>query len=240
MRSGTPQPACEHCGSRLKGVFGCLDGDAAGRLSDHKSSHVYERGQVLFYEGNAASGVYCVRSGVVKLYKAGARGRRHLLYLARPGDVLGLECFLTAGPHCYTAELVEPGIVCHVERAQLQQLAEERPQLVREIATSVAQQLETSHGDRTDLASAPVRERLAMALLSLGNRFGGDETDSREVRIEVRLSREELAEIIGASTETVIRQLAELKDQDVVRVDGKALVLRDVDRLARIARLAAA
>ena len=80
-----------------------------------------------------------------------------------------------------------------------------------------------------------------MTLLSLGSRFGvEDAEDSRMVRVEIRLSREELAEIVGASTETVIRQLAEFRDQEIVRTEDRALVLQDVDRLARIARLAAA
>lgn len=241
MRSGMPQPGCDTCGSRLHGVFGCLDEADAGDLSRGKTSLSYERGQVLFYEGNAANGVYCLRSGVVKLYKSGARGRRHLLYLARPGDVIGMECFLTSGAHCYTAEVVDPGVVCQVDRDHLRQMTESNPVLLGQIATLVARQLEASQNERTELASAPVRERLAMTLLSLGSRFGGqDAEDSRAVRVEIRLSREELAEIVGASTETVIRQLAEFRNQEIVRTEDRALVLRDVDRLARIARLAAA
>ena len=235
MRSGN-QPGCERCSSRMSGVFACLDEADAAKLSDCKTSHVYEAGQPLFYEGNPAGGVFCLRSGVVKLYKAGSRGRRHLLHLARAGDVLGLECFLNGGTHGYTAEMVEPGVVCLIDRDRLRAMVEDRAHLMREIAGLVARQLEASHEDRTELATAPVRERLALALLSLGGRFG-EESNGDGVRIGVHLSRDELAELVGASTETVIRQLAAFRDEGIVATEGRTIGLRDVDRLARIAKL---
>jgi CRP-like cAMP-binding protein len=174
----------------------------------------------------------------VKVFKAGSRGRHHVLYLARAGDVLGLESLLTGDRHTATAEVLEPGTVCQIERAELSRLIDDRPELLREIARTMARQLEACGTERTGLASAPVRERLALTLVSLGAKFGDPQGES--VRIGVDLSREELAEIVGASTETVIRQLSEFRDKGILTTDGRSIVLQDTDRLARIARLPAA
>lgn len=225
---------CASCESRLDGIFATLDGEALERLNRSKVSHAYRCGQALFYEGNPVVGVFCVRSGLVKVYKSAPRARRHILYLAEPGDVLGVESLLTGELYSATAEMLEDGIVCQIARDELQRLLTARPDLVQALARALASQLTRSEGERADLAASGVRERLAKTLLALATRFGAG---SGEKSIGLKLSREDLAEMIGASTETTIRQLAQFREHGLVSLSGRTILLEDPEKLARLARL---
>lgn len=225
---------CASCGSRLDGIFATLDGDALARLNRSKVSHSYRRGQALFYEGNPVVGVFCIRSGLVKVYKSVPRDRRHILYLAEPGDVLGIESLLTGTLHSATAEMIDDGVVCQIDRGELQRLLAARPDLVQALARVFANQLTRSEEERADLATSGVRERLAKTLLALATRFG-EGPDERSIGL--KLSRGDLAEMIGASTETTIRQLLEFRDDGLVSMNGRTILLEDPEKLARMARL---
>jgi CRP-like cAMP-binding protein len=82
---------CRHCDSRFEGIFARLGPEALETLDQARVSHDYARGQSLFFEGGACTGVYCIRSGLAKVSKAAPRDRQHVLYLAGPGSVVGLE-----------------------------------------------------------------------------------------------------------------------------------------------------
>lgn len=235
VRPGRPCHSCETCETRSEGVFEVLEGLELDRLNRSKVTNVYRRGQTLFHEGNPCAGVFCIRSGLVKISRAAPRNRRHILYLAGPAEVLGLESVLTGEPHSSTAEMAEDGVVCLIDRGEVQQFMRERTEVCRAIAETMAQQLLRCEDERVELAGGDVRERLAATLLNLATRFGEEEDEA--TRIALQLSREELAEMIGASTETTIRQLSEFREQGIVSNSGRRIRLDDADRLARIARV---
>jgi CRP-like cAMP-binding protein len=171
----------------------------------------------------------------VKVSRSAPRNRRHILYLSGPGEVLGLESVLTGEPHSSTAEMAEDGTVCLIDRGEIQAILQERTEVARAIAETMAQQLLRCEDERVELAGGDVRERLAATLLNLATRFG--EPEDEAMKIALQLSREELAEMIGASTETTIRQLSEFREQGIVSNSGRRIRLDDPERLARIARV---
>lgn len=227
--------SCESCNSRLSGVFATLDPVSLAQLTRTRIAHSYDKGQVLFYEGNPCTSVFCIESGVAKVYKNGARNRMYILYLAKAGDVLGLEALLAGDFHAATAEMLEGGIVCALDRAELLHVMDDRPRMYQVISSCLAEQLRRSEEDRAELASAGVRERLALTLLTLATRYG--EEVSGHVRIGVDLSRDDLADMVGTTTETAIRYLGDLRDRHILSTDGRTIFVDDLDRLARLARL---
>jgi CRP/FNR family transcriptional regulator len=233
--SNRHRPGCEACETRLNGIFAPLSGEDLARLDRFKTSHTYGRGQALFYEHNPAISVFCIRSGVAKVFKTAPRERHHILYLAGQGDVLGLESLLTGESHSATAEMLEPGTVCQIERTALYDIMTRRPEVCREVARAVARQLLRSEEERTELASSLVRERLALTLLALGSRFG--RAVDGLLRIGPDLSREDLADMIGTTPETVIRELARLRERKIITTEGRVICLVSPERLARIARM---
>jgi len=234
---GPKVAGCSACGTRLASVFARMDNAALARLDRAHLPHSYSAGQVLFYEGTPCHAVFCVRSGVAKVYRATSRGRSYILFLARAGDVLGLESVLADGPYAATVEMLEDGIVCRLEREALTGALERDPTVWRDVAKVVASQLLRSEEERAELASSDLRERLAATLLGLAARWGDEENDG--VVLHVNLSRDDLANLIGASTEATIRQLGELKRRGLVSTDGRTIRIDEPSRLARLARLTA-
>ena len=226
---------CSACDSRLSGVFAGLESAALARLNRTKLSHRYSRGQSLFHEGTAFRGVYCLRSGLVKVFKEAPHDRQYILHLAGPGNVLGLESLVEGGVHTNSAEMLEDGIACQIQAEDVGAIHRESPAFQRAVLQTLASQLVRSEAERAELAAGDVRERTAVALLSLARHFG--EAHGSSVRLSVALTREDLARIVGTTPESLIRQLSEFRRKNLLSTNGRSIVLEDLENLARIARL---
>jgi CRP/FNR family transcriptional regulator len=225
---------CTTCAVHISGFAAGFSAADAQQLDRAKVAHYYRRGQTLFYEGNPCTAVFCLRSALVRVIKTAPHGRRHLLALAGPGDLLGLEAAVSGAPYDYGAEILRDGQVCLIERAPILQLIEAYPSLrdaaLRQLATDVRH----AQVERAQLASGDARERTAHVLLELGQRFG-EAVDGR-LLVRLPLSREDLADMIGVAVETAIRQISDLRRRGIVTTARGALVIEDADRLARLAR----
>jgi CRP-like cAMP-binding protein len=126
------------------------------------------------------------------------------------------------------------GIICHFDAAFLRHLVVEHPEVRDELLKLLASRVLTANADRAELASGDVRERTALVLLELSDRWGSPEDGG--IRIDLALTRQDLASLVGATTETVIRQLAELRRRGLLAGTGRSLVVVDQERLARVAR----
>ena len=224
---------CSTCETRRAGLFADLDRESLARLDRSKTVRKWRQGQVLFHEGRRCSSVFCLRSGLAKISKYAPHNRRHILHVARPGDVLALENLLTGDVHTCTAEMLQEGEVCEIDRGVFTALLDRQAALGRRVALRFADQLVRSQNARADLVSGDVRERLAATLLTLGVELGTAE--ARRLRVAVNLTREDLAEMIGATQETTIRQLSQLREAGVLSTEGRTIVVEDSDRLARVA-----
>src|SRR5689334_4244261 len=124
-----PNLHCETCESRSKSVFCQLGAAPARELDRHKIANHYRRKQVLFYEGQNPSGLYCVNSGKVKLYKTGADGRSLIVRMAEAGDLVGYRALFSDEPYHATAEMIEEGDVCFVDKQTLFEMVAKDPGL---------------------------------------------------------------------------------------------------------------
>jgi len=210
--------------------------DSVARLEAARTSHRYSRGQVLHYEGNRCTGVHAIESGRVKLLRATASGRYCILRIANPGELLGLEA-LYAPDHCYstTAEMFEPGVVSFVERDALLEVMHEDPSVAEGMLAILGAWVRDSDEERVELVGSGVRERTARVLVRLARNHGT--STGNGVLIRPKLTREEIAEMVGSAAETVTRQLTELRESGLVQLDGRRIVVTDVDQLSRVAHL---
>lgn len=225
---------CAACALRSGTFAATLDAADLGQLESVRTTHSYQRGHFLFYEGNPCTGVFCVRSGVVKLVKNAPQGRRCTLALAGPGDLLGLEALVAGTAHGHGAAILAAGSVCQIERGPMLRFLEARPAFQRAALQQLACGLQRSHGEIAQLAGGDVRERTAHTLLLLASRFG-ERVDGR-THVTLDLAREDIAEMVGVAAETAIRQLSDLRRRGILSSEGRRLVVEDMDRLARLAR----
>ncbi|PYS22461.1 MAG: hypothetical protein DMF72_13585 [Acidobacteria bacterium] len=171
-------------------------------------SRIFPRGAVVFHEGSIARGVYVLSSGRAKVSISSADGRKVILRIAHGGDVLGLYAGLTGRAFEATAEMVE------VFSRQFSEFVDHTRML---------------------LLSESALEKLARLIFRWGRDFG--ERTGEGIRVQILLTQEEIAQIIGASRETVTRLFSALKRDKIIRVKRDALWIRDSAALASLAQM---
>jgi CRP/FNR family transcriptional regulator, polysaccharide utilization system transcription regulator len=219
---------CDNCGARERSVFCDLDRQELAELSEARRCRTYRRGQIIYSAGDYVSGLFCVSSGVVKVSQYGQDGREQILRLARPGDVLGYRALLGGEPHTNTATSIEEAGVCFITRATFLGLAERSLRLSTRLLALLSRELLEAEQQILTMAQRSVKERLVETLLVLAETYGF-EADGRT--LAVRLSRSELAGMVGAVPESVIRLLSSLRRDGLVGTSGKGIQIVDRKRL---------
>lgn len=223
---------CESCPTRLEGVFSRLTRDRLRTLDRCKTDNCYRKGQVIFYEGHPALGVYCVYEGQLKLSKSGSQGRPQIIGIAKEGALVGHRAVLTDKPHSFSAEVLGDTRICFVDRKTFLSMMVENPLVAEALLKRMALELDEVEDRLIDMVEKPVLVRLARLLLSLGNTYG--RPAPKGTRIALSLTREEMAEMIGTTQETTIRLLSQFRKWDLVRLDNKSITLLDPEKLKRL------
>jgi CRP/FNR family transcriptional regulator len=199
-------------------------------------SRIYPRGAVVFREGNTAQGVYVLSSGRAKISISSADGRKIIIRIAKGGDVLGLYAGLTGRPFEATAEMLEGGRVDFISRPDLLNLICRQNGYSLELLEIFSRQFsELVDHTRMLALSESTLEKLAHLIVCWGRDFG--ERTAEGIRVRVLLTQEEIAQIIGASRETVTRLFSTLKRDQIIRVTRDWLWICDSAALASLAQL---
>jgi CRP/FNR family transcriptional regulator len=197
-------------------------------------NQAYRKGAVLFLEGDSPRGLFLVTSGQAKVSICSVDGRKVIMRIAGPQSILGLYAALTGRPYEATAEMVEAGCVTFVPRRDLLELIAYHAWFGRSLVEVFSSQFsELIDHARLRLLSESALERLARLILKWGRDFG--ELTSGGVRLKILLTQEEIAQIIGASRETVTRLFSALKRRQIIGVRGNELIIRNSDALASVA-----
>ena len=199
-------------------------------------SRIYPRGAVVFREGNAAQGVYVLSSGRVKISISSADGKKLILRIAKGGDILGLYAGLTGRHFEATAEMIEGGRVDFIPRQDLLDLIGRQNGSSLDLLEVFSRQFsELVDHTRIIALSESALEKLARLIMRWSKDFGERTTDG--IRLQILLTQEEIAQIIGASRETVTRLFSALKRDQVIRVKRDVMWIRDSAALASLAQV---
>jgi CRP/FNR family transcriptional regulator len=217
--------SCLSCPHREDRLFCNLPSGAVERLAAITSASAYPKGATLFVEGQSPRGVFILCSGRVKLSTSSADGRTLILRIAEAGEVLGLPATVTGKPYELTAEVLEPTQANFVSRQDFLVFLREHG----EAALRVAQQLgETYHSAIAEMRSIGLShsagEKLARFLLDLAP---GQDGQTGVVKVTLTLTHEEIAQMIGASRETVTRLFSDFKKKQFLQVKGSTLIIKD-------------
>ncbi|MEP7765630.1 Crp/Fnr family transcriptional regulator [Sanguibacter sp. 25GB23B1] len=209
------------------------DADTRSLLASMKKIEL-SRGDVLFEEGQPGDRLYVIREGKIKLGRRSGDGRENLLAVLGPGEMFGELSLFDPGPRSLGASAVSDSVLYELEHGALIAALEENPGVAKHLLTALARRLRRTNEALADLVFSDVPGRVAKALLDLSKRFG--EQVDEGIRVAHDLTQEELAQLVGASRETVNKALADFAGRGWVRREGRAVVLLDVDRLERRAR----
>jgi CRP-like cAMP-binding protein len=216
------------------GLFQGVAPEAREALSASLSIGDYGRGQAIFVEGEQGDTLYIVLNGKVKVGRRAADGRENLLSVMGPSDMFGELSLFDPGPRTATATALTDARLASLASGSLRPWITDRPEIAEQLLRVLARRLRRTNDALADLIFTDVPGRVAKALLGLADRFGTP--DSAGVRVNHDLTQEELAQLIGASRETVNKALADFAGRGWLRVESRAVTILDADRLARRAR----
>ncbi len=207
-----------------------MDQDELDHLNYQKSSVFYKRGEIIYHEGSRINGFYCVHNGIIKVYKTGIDGKEQIIRFAKRGDIIGYRSVLSNELACTTAKIIEDAVLCYISSDILFTLVKNNSNFSMEIMKLTCKELGEANAYITDIAQKTVRERLAEVLIHLQDNFG---LDDQQV-LQISLTREELANIVGTATESVIRLLSEFKNDGLIELNGRKIKILNSRSLTKI------
>ena len=216
-------------------LFAALDDEASAALIDSMVEVRLGRSEVLFAEGDPGDRLYVIVEGKIKLGRTSGDGRDNLLAILGPGEMFGELSLFDPGPRTATATSVGAARLIGLGHQDLQPFLLGHPEVAQTLLHALARRLRRTNETLADLVFSDVPGRVAKALLDLSTRFGRPADDG--VHVAHELTQEELAQLVGASRETVNKALADFASRGWLRLDGKSVIILDPERLARRARV---
>lgn len=216
-------------------LFAALDPEAAAALRAATNVVRIAKGGILFREGDPGDRLYVIEEGKIKLGTASADGRDALLAVIGPGEMIGELSLFDPGPRTATATALTDVVAREVGHDALRPWLSGRPEVAEALLTALARRLRRTNEAMSDLVFSDVPGRVAKALLDLGERFGVPQADGG-ITVTHDMTQEELAQLVGASRETVNKALADFASRGWIRLESRSVILLDVPRLQRRAR----
>ena len=213
-------------------LFSALDEDAAAALRATMVPVEVPRGGVLFNEGDPGDRLYVINEGKIKLGATSNDGRETLLAILGPGEMFGELSFFDPGPRNATAVALTDASLLGVGHPDLEPWLTGRPEVAASLLAALARRLRRTNEAMADLVFSDVPGRVAKALLDLASKFGEPNPDG-SVHVVHDLTQEELAQLVGASRETVNKALADFQHRGWLRLEQRGVDLVDLERLGR-------
>ena len=215
-------------------LFAALDAEGAAALHASLEETDVPKGDVLFHEGEPGDHMYVIVDGKVKLGQTSNDGRETLLAVLGPGEMFGELSLFDPGLRTSTATALTDAVVLGLGHAQLKPWLAGRPEVAAALLQALARRLRRTNEAMADLVFSDVPGRVAKALMDLGEKFGTVTPDGLMVTHD--MTQEELAQLVGASRETVNKALADFAQRGWIRLESRQVLILDVERLGRRAR----
>ncbi|MCL2803875.1 MAG: Crp/Fnr family transcriptional regulator [Micrococcales bacterium] len=219
---------------RSAGLFGGLSEDAATSLLAAMTPMRLARGQVLFRHGETGDRLYLIQTAKIKLGTPSPDGRENLLAVLGPGEMVGELTLFDPGPRTATATAVMAGKVLELSHAGMVAWLSQNPTAARQLLAEMAGRLRRTNDALSDMIFTDAPGRIAKTLIDLAERFG--EPTDHGIQVTHGLTQEELAQLVGASRETVNKALNGFVARGWIRLEGRGCVLLNLEQLGQRAR----
>lgn len=222
---------CEQCIVRELSSLKALSKDELIHLANCKDSVTVKKGEVIFNEGDVMNGVYCIKEGTCKLVKMNSNGKDTIIKLITKGELLGQTSILTEEKSTLSAVAVDDMRVCFIPKSEILGFIDDNKSFSFEVTKNVCKNLNDATNFAVNHTHKTVKERLAISLLEILNSAGTD----NEGYLNLQLTREEIASMVGTATESCIRLLAELKKENLIDLKGKKIKILQLNELRNLA-----
>lgn len=215
-------------------VFNDLNEDQKQLLKENSTISSYNKGEVVYKEGDKPTGLIFLFKGKVKIYKEGVGGREQIVRMAKPNGFIGFRALFAKQNYLATAEAIEESEICTIEKKSLFDIVESNGKFALKIIEFLASELGFSNTRTVTLTQKHIRGRLAESLLFLRDTYGFEEDDTT---LKVYLSREDLANLSNMTTSNAIRTLSAFAQESVIDLNGRKIKILDMNSLERISEM---
>jgi CRP-like cAMP-binding protein len=197
-------------------------------------THAYRKGEIVFREGGIPMGIFYVRPGRVKKFKTTVKGGEQVVYLCGEGELMGYHALISEEYYADSAATTEDSQITFIPKDYFLKVLHSSPALSNNLLKALAHEFSLFVNSITSLATKSVRERLASNLLLLDEKF---KSSDRSVAGEIKLSRTDLANLVGTAKETLVRLLQEFQRAGLIEKTNKTIRIIDRKGMIEVANL---
>ncbi len=204
-------------------------------LRKNMVTHTYKKGEILFREGSFPTGIYFIKKGKIKKYKTDKEGREQIFYLCKSGEFLGYHALLCDEFYTDTASTLEECAISFIPKDDFLLSVASSSILSNRLLKCMSHEFGALVNILTMFAQRSVRERLALCLLVIRDKF--KKPDQGNKPVEINLTRQDLAKMVGTARETLTRLLADFKTEGLIASEGRKIILKKPLVLSKIANI---
>jgi CRP-like cAMP-binding protein len=201
-------------------------------LMAHARENIFRKGETIFREGGTPVGIFYIRSGKAKKYKVDNTGREHIFYVANSGELLGYHAVLASERYSDSAVALEDTVLVFIPSEDFLSALDRSKVLSRRLLKTLSREFSVLTNNTAVFAQRPVRERVAIALIILREKFKKD--TEPEMPVTITISRDDIANMAGTTRENVARFISEFKNDGIISTQGRRIVIVDVKALVAV------
>ncbi|HET9434316.1 MAG TPA: Crp/Fnr family transcriptional regulator [Chitinophagaceae bacterium] len=209
-----------------------LPSDDFELLTANKTQQFYKKGETIFREGGYPSGIFYITEGKVKKYKLDKDGREQIIYVANTGELLGYHAILSEDRYPDSAAALEESKIAFIPREDFLETLLQSEVLSRRLLKTLSHEFAVLANSLTMFAQKSVRERLALQLIVIREKYKVN--FKAGMPVEINMSRDDLASLVGTARENVVRVLSEFKEDGILETKGRTIIVHDVNKLISI------
>lgn len=212
-------------------IFYTLSQEEKNKLFDNHICTIYKKGEIIFKEGDKPTGLICLATGKVKIFKEGIGGREQIVRMSSPLGFIGYRALFAEQNYTGSAVALEDSVVCILEKDALFKVLRANTDMTLRLMKKMATELGISNMRTVSLTQKHIRGRLAESLLLLVDTYGMEE-DGKTIR--AYLSREDIANLSNMTTSNAIRTLSSFASEKIITLDGRKISILDMKKLERV------
>ena len=202
-------------------------------LMANSIEQVYHKGEIIFRENAFPTGIFFVKQGMVKKYKSDIDGREQIIYVANKGELIGYHALLAEDRYPDSASPLENSRVVFIPREDFLNALQQSDVLNKRLLKILSHEFAVLINSISVFTQKTVRERLALQLIILSEKYKNGAAP--DMPVEINMSRVDLASLVGSVRENVVRLLSEFKQQGIISIRGRKIILYNRTQLIRIA-----
>lgn len=210
-------------------MFEDLSNEALDKIAQIAIERDYRKNMILFMEGEKGEAFYYINKGKVKISKASQDGRELIINILGEGDVFAEVTLFSKNPYPATAEVIEDSQIGIIRNEELEKLISNNADIALQLIKLLNSKLMSAQRKIKNLGLNDTFIRTIQELIKLGQKYGN--TVTQGIELDLNLSRQQLAGLVGTSRETISRTLSQLKKEKVINIEGKSIIITNLEKL---------